>query len=402
MSDETSRRNFLKGAAALTMAGRVRTGLGQATRTRPIRAYVGTYSSGEGGHGSGIYLFEMNPATGDLVQRDLTVTRESPSWIDLHPDRTHLFTVNEIGNFQGTDSGAVSVYAIDSSSGRLRLLNTVSSEGSGPAYLSVHPSGRYVMVANYGAGSIAVLPVRSGGELGPATDVKHDHGIPGKKHATDAPPGSFLVSGHEGPHAHMIHPDPKGRYVLHTDLGLDRIYVWTLDLEKGKLSPNRPPFVSLPSGDGPRHFAFHPARPWMYSLQEESSTLALFDYDAAKGTLSHRQTVSSLPPGFVGTSQASEVRISSDGRFVYAANRLHDSISWFAIGRDGRLSFRGEEWTRGDTPRSFNLDPSGTFVYSCNQLADAITVFRRDARSGRLSFTGRYVSVGTPAAIIFT
>jgi 6-phosphogluconolactonase len=329
------------------------------------------------------------------------VNVDNPSWIDLNPSGTHLYACNEIDNYQHTNSGSVSAYAIDASTGRLIRLNTVSSEGAGPAHLSVHPSGRYVLVANYGGGTIAVLPIRSGGTLGPATDVKHDHGTAGKKHATGASPGSFAISGHDAPHPHMIRSDPKGRYVLQTDLGLDRIFVWTLDLDQGKLQPHKPHGVSLPSGDGPRHFVFHPTRPWLYLLQEEASTLVVFDFDQEKGTLSVRQTVSALPDGFAGTSFASEVRVSSDGKFLYAANRLHDSISWFTIRENGTLAFSGEAWTRGDYPRSFNFDPSGSFVYCCNQRADAITIFRRDGVSGGLSFTGRYVPVGTPAVLLF-
>ncbi len=407
---EASRRGFLKGAAALAIADAMPAGGAQGPRAvdppRRVRAYVGTYSLPEGpegyrGNGRGIYLYEMDERTGELNERDVLETPTNPSWIYMSPSGTHLYSVDEIGNFHQTNSGAVSAYAIEPGTGRLRSLNTVSSEGSGPAHLSVHPSGRYVLAANYAGGTISVIPIRSDGSLGSATDVKHDHGTPGKQMPTDAPPGSFAISGHDAPHPHMIRSDPHGRFVLQTDLGLDRIYVWKLDLTTGKLHPHEPHSVSLPSGDGPRHFVFHPTRPWMYLLTEEASTLVHFDYDPDQGTLSARKTISSLPPGFAGTNFGSEVRISKDGRFLYAAGRLHDSISWFAIGEDGALSYAGEEWTRGDYPRSFNFDPSERFVYSCNQRADAVTIFRRDAESGRLEFTGRYVPVGTPSAILF-
>ncbi|MGH9407094.1 MAG: lactonase family protein [Terriglobia bacterium] len=410
ISNSASRRDFLKGAAALAAGGQALAARGQTmrpARKARIRAYVGTYSAAKGpepgtrANGKGIYVFEMDAASGELTQVDIAETKDSPSWLDFHPDGKHLYSANEVHNFEGS-SGSVSAYGIDSATGRLRPLNTVSSEGAGPAHLSVHPSGRYVLVANYAGGTIAVLPIRPSGELGAATDVKHDHGARGKPRATDAPAGSFAISGHDdGPHAHMIRSDPKGRFVLHTDLALDRIFSWKLDLESGKLEPNDPHATPLPSGDGPRHFAFHPTGRWLYCLQEEASTIALFDYDAERGTLAHRHTVSSLPHGFAGTSFASEIRISSDGRFLYAGNRVHDSIAWFSIEGDGALSFGGEEWTRGDYPRSFNFDPSERFVYCCNQRADAVTLFRRDARSGRLAFTGRYFGIGTPAAIVF-
>jgi 6-phosphogluconolactonase len=406
---EGSRRSFLKGAAALAVvAPRLASGRERPSRRSKGRllACVGTYSSPQGpegspGRGSGIYLFEMNPATGALAQRALFPNESNPAWLDLNPSRTHLYSGNEVRNFQGTDSGSVSAYSIDRASGHLTLLNTVSSEGAGPAHLSVHPSGRYVLVANYAGGTVAVLPIRPNGELGSATDVHHDKGPVGPKHAASAPAGSFAISGHDTPHAHMIHADPSGRFVLSSDLGTDKLLIWKFDLQKGKLSPNDPPSVSLPQGDGPRHFAFHPNGHWFYSLQEEGSTLALFHYDGAQGTLSHQQTLPTLPKGFAGTNFTSEVRVSSDGKFVYAANRLHDSVAFFSIGSEGRLTFVGEEWTRGDYPRSITLDPTGNFLYSLNQRSDAITTYRINRKTGSLTFTGQYTPVGTPACMVF-
>jgi 6-phosphogluconolactonase (cycloisomerase 2 family) len=283
----------------------------------------------------------------------------------------------------------------------LTLLNTVSSHGAGPAHLSVHPSGKYVLVANYAGGTVAVLPILARGELGAATEVKHDQGPVGPAHAASAPPGSFAISGHDAVHAHMIQADPSGRFVLAADLALDRILIWRFDAARGTLSANDPPWVALPPGDGPRHFVFHPNGRWLYSLQEESSTLVTFDYDAARGALAPKQTVSSLPKGFAGTNFTSELRISPDAHFLYAANRLHDSIAWFSIGEGGGLTFAGEEWTRGDYPRSFTIDPTGGFLYTCNQRSDAIACFRVNRQTGGLAFTGQYTPVGTPAIVVF-
>ena len=368
-------------------------------------AYVGAYSSPEGpegsrGHGEGIYLFAVNPATGALSQRAVFANPSNPSWLALAPSQTHLYSGNEVDNFEGS-SGSVTAYAIERTSGRLTALNTVSSGGAGPAHISVHPSGRYVLAANYAGGTIAVLPIQPNGELGPATDVRHDEGTPGPSHATNAPPGSFASGGHDAPHAHMIQADPSGRFVLSTDLGLDRIFIWKFDLDNGKLAPNDPPSVSVPPGDGPRHFAFHPGGRWMYSLQEESSTVIAFDYDAANGRLTAKQTVSTLPGGFAGTNFTSEIAVSPDGRFIYAANRLHDSIAWLAIGPSGALTHAGETPTRGDYPRSFTMDPTGGFLYCFNQRSDAIVTFRIDRQTGALAFTGQYTPVGTPAAMVF-
>lgn len=392
-----SRRGLFQSAAALAMA--------QAAKG-PVLAYVGTYSSPEGpegsiGYGKGIYLFEMNPASGSLRQREIFPSNMNPSWLDFDPSRTHLYAANETGTFEGKKSGSVSAYAIDRSNGRLSLLNTVSSEGAGPAHLSVHPSGKFVLVANYAGGTVAVIPVQAGGRLGSASDIKTDRGPIGSKHAASAPPGSFAISGHDTPHAHMIHSDPGGKFVMAADLALDRILVWKFDAQRGKLAENDPPYVQLPSGDGPRHFAFHPNGRWFYSLQEEASTLVTFEYDGARGRLAAKQTISTLPKGFAGTNFTSEIRISPDAKFVYAANRLHDSIAWFSIGGAGTLTFSGEEWTRGDYPRSFTIDPSGNFLYSCNQRGDAIAAFRVDRNTGALKFTGQYTPVGTPAIIIF-
>jgi len=373
---------------------------------RAILAYVGTYSSPQGpegsrGNGQGIYVFRMDPSNGKLSLREIIANGWNPSCLALDPSKTHLYSANETSTFEGANSGSVSAYLIDRSTGHMTLMNTVSSQGAGPAHLSVHSSGKYVLVANYAGGTVAVLPIRPDGSLGPATDVRKDEGDVFRTPSATSPPGSFAFSGHDHPHAHMIQADPSGKFVLASDLGLDRIFIWKFDAGKGTLTANDPAFVSLPPGGGPRHFAFHPNARWMYSLQEESSTLVKFDYEATNGTLSPKQTISSLPSGFQGTDYTSEVMVSSDGRFVYAANRLHDGISIFSVGRSGELRYVGEEWTRGDYPRSFSIDPTGRYFYSCNQRGDAITTFRVDPRTGRLSFTGQYTSIGTPSSMVF-
>ena len=405
----TSRRGLLRGAAALALSGPA---LGPARQNRATLpsgsrlAYVGTYSSPQGpegsrGRGQGIYLFEMDPSTGALSQRELFPNGSNPSCLALDPSRTHLYAANETTTFQGANSGSVSAFSIDRSNGHLTLLNEVSSQGAGPCHLSVHPSGRYVLVANYAGGTVAVLPIRPDGALGPASDVKPGQGTVNRTRAASAPAGSFAMSGHDRPHAHMIQADPSGEFVLASDLGLDQIFIWKFDAKKGALSANNPASAPLPPGDGPRHFAFHPNGRWFYSLQEEASTLVTFDYDGRSGRLTAKQTVSSLPKGFSGTNYTSEVMVSADGKFVYAANRLHDSIAWFSIGQAGTLTFAGEEWTRGDYPRTFTIDPAGNFLYSCNQRGDAITTFRINRETGNLTFTGQYTPVGTPSIVVF-
>jgi 6-phosphogluconolactonase (cycloisomerase 2 family) len=394
------RREFLKSAAALAAVP------GLPAQPRPRLLYVASYSSPQGpegskGNGEGIYLFAMDPATGALKQRAVFRNKDNPSWIAFNKSRTRLYSANEISDYEGKDSGSVSAYAVEPSSGALTWMNTQSSQGAGPCYVSVDVSDRYVFAANYHGGTIAALPIAKDGSLGAATDVRRDQGQPGPARAASAPPGSFAVSGHDKPHAHMIRPDPTGRFVLSTDLGMDQILVWWLDVEKGKLMPAANHSVKLPAGDGPRHFAFHPNGRRLYCLQEEASTLTVFDYDPQTAKMAVRQTLSTLPKGFGGTNFTSEVVISPDGKFLYAANRLYDSIAWFPIAADGTLTPGGEEWTRGDYPRSFTIEPGGQFLYSCNQRSDAVACFRVNRQSGALTFTGQYTPVGTPAMVLF-
>jgi 6-phosphogluconolactonase (cycloisomerase 2 family) len=377
--------------------------IAQGLKNNRTLAYVGTYTGavGAASNGEGIYLFEMNVSTGELAHRRLVAKTPDPSWIAIHPSKKYLYAVNEISDYHG-NSGSVSAFAIDEASGDLMPLNVVSSEGEGPCYLSIDGSGRYAHVANYGGGSIAVLPILEEGLLGAATDVHRDTGHLGSIEATNEPAGSFAVSGHDAPHAHMIATDPQGRFVLATDLGQDRIYTYRFDNSQGKLSPvEGAPFVALPSGDGPRHFAFHPNGHWLYSIQEEASNIVLFRYDPETGSLKAQQTVSALPDGFVGTSFASEILVSPDGKCLYAGNRLHDAIAVFSIESDGKLKWVGEASTMGDYPGQCRIDPSGSFLYACNRKSDNIACFRIHRETGMLSFTGQYTAVGSPGSITF-
>lgn len=378
----------------------------------PLMAYVGTFSSPlrdtlptqvdlPPGNGRGIHLFQINRSTGAMTPAGTYDLGTSPSCLAINANGTRMYSANETDRVGENKEGTVSAFSINRTDGKLTLLNTVRSGGAGPTYVSIHPSGRFLFVANYFGGSVAVLPILPDGQLGPASDVKNDSGKIGPTKATNAPPGSFAFSGHDRTHAHMIAADPKGRFVLHVDLGLDQIFVWKFDEQKGTLSPNDPPSVTLPPGDGPRHFHFHPNGRWFYSIQEEGSNVVLFDYDDATGKLTSRQTISTLPPGFAGSNFCSEILVSHDGRFVYAGNRLHDSIGIFSVGPRGELTYVGEEGTRGNYPRSFEFDPTGRFLYSCNQRGDNVAVFEVDRQTGGLKFTGHYAAVGNPSIIVF-
>jgi 6-phosphogluconolactonase (cycloisomerase 2 family) len=380
--------------------------------SEPLVAYVGTFSSPlrdvlptqvdlPPGNGRGIHLFQIDRASGAMTPSGVVEMGTSPSCLALNVAGTRLYSANETDRAGDDKQGTVSAFAINRADGKLELLNTVRSGGAGPTYVSVHPGGKFLLVANYFGGSVAVLPILADGRLGEATDVKNDSGKIGPARATNAPRGSFAFSGHDRTHAHMIQADPSWRFVLHADLGLDQIFIWKFNEKMGLLIPNDPPSASLPPGDGPRHFHFHPNGRWLYSIQEEGSTIVLFDYDSNIGRLTSRQTVSTLPSGFAGSNFCSEILVSADGRFVYVGNRLHDSIGIFSVAANGELTFLQETWTRGNYPRSFNFDPTGQFLYCCNQRADNIAVFRVDQSTGGLDFTGHYAPVGNPSIVVF-
>jgi 6-phosphogluconolactonase (cycloisomerase 2 family) len=414
MPVDRSRRAFVKNSIVLSGAIPLIGGLlpARSGSAAPLMAYVGTFSSPlrgvlptqvdrPPGNGRGIHLFRVHRATGALTPAGVREMATSPSCLALNRAGTRLYSANETDRVGETKEGTVSAFAIDRADGTLAALNTVRSGGAGPTHVSVHPSGRFVLVANYFGGSVAVLPVLPDGRLGAATDIKVDNGKLGPTRATNAPPGSFAFSGHDRTHAHMIQADPSGRFVLHVDLGLDKIFTWKFDEQKGVLTPAALPAVALPPGDGPRHFHFHPNGRWLYSIQEEGSTVVRFDYEAATGRLTARQTVSSLPPGFAGSNFCSEILVSADGKFVYAGNRLHDSIGIFSVGPRGTLTYLGDEWARGNYPRSFGFDPTGRFLYCCNQRSDNLAVFRVDRKTGGLQFTGHHTAVGNPSMVVF-
>jgi 6-phosphogluconolactonase (cycloisomerase 2 family) len=409
MTTPPARRSFLKSAAVAGAAPLLARAQPKAD-AGPLFAYVGTFSSPlkdvlptqvdlPPGNGRGIHVFRMDRDTGAMTAAGVHEMGTSPSHLAVSADGTRLYSANETDRQGEKKEGSVSAFAVNRADGKLALLNTVRSGGAGPTFVSVHPNGKFLFVANYFGGSIAVLPILADGKLGDATDVKTDAGTVGPTKAKHAPPGSFAFSGHDRTHAHQILPDPTGAVVLHVDLGLDRIFTWQFDAAAGKLTPTEQGSVALPPGDGPRHVHFHPNGKWLYSVQEEGSTVVLFDY--AAGRLTARQTLSTLPPGYAGSNFCSEILVSPDGRFVYVGNRLHDSIGVFAVGKDGSLDYVGEEWTRGNYPRSFSFDPAGRFLYCCNQRADHVTVFRVNEKTGGLAFTGQYVPVGNPSCVTF-
>lgn len=398
-----SRRGALKslgvGAAAIVMAQALPgCGGARADGVPGSRfAYAGAYTP----NGKGIYLFSADGGTGALTELKSFTNIASPSWLALDAAGGFLYAVNEVTDFNGGTGGSVSAFSVNSATGDLTLINVVDSKGGAPVYVAVHPAGKHVLVANYMGANVAVFPILPNGGLGNASDVKQITGPLGPTTPVDAPKGSFVASGHDASHAHMVQTDPSGRFVYVSDLGTDRIFIYQFNVATGALTAASPAFVSVSAGAGPRHFTFHPNGRNFYAVTEEASTLVAFDFDAASGQLIARQSISILPEGFAGTSYASEVIISADGKFIYAVNRLHDSVAIFSVNASGLLTRLGEAWTRGSYPRHISIDPSGSFLYACNQRSDAITTFRIDKASGDLSFTGQYTPAGSPAVLVF-
>ncbi len=390
-----SRRHFLTAHTALGVLGTSKLATGQGSQTI---AYIGAYTD----KGKGIHMFYLDPSDGTLTPWKVLTGLPSPSSLAFHPNKKTLYTVNEAPNSGGARNGSVTAISVNSATGDLKILNVVSSQGGGPAHLSVDPSGKWVFVANYGGGNSSVLPILPDGSLGDSTDTRPIQGPLGPQPAVDAPPGSFAISGHDGPHAHQASSDPAGNFVMVSDLGTDRIYVYKLDKNKGTLSPADPPFVQFSPGAGPRCFDFHPNGRIVYAITEEASTMVVMDYDSSSGKLSYKgQSVSTLPAGYAGTNFPSGIQVSRDGRFLYGANRLCDSIVIFDIDPDGWIRNPRHEWTRGSYPRHFAMDPTGSFMYVCHSKSDNVTTFRVNKGTGALMFTGQWTPVGNPSHIAF-
>ncbi|QJT78844.1 lactonase family protein [Kosakonia sp. MUSA4] len=354
-------------------------------------AWVGTYNP----NGEGVYRFTVDPQSGALSNKTLVSTLPNAAQLTVSQDGKTLYVASEV------EKGVVQALRIGDN-GALQELNQVSSGGAGPVYLALTPNGRYLLVANYVSGTIAVLPVKADGSLGEAVDSHQDQGEPGAAKPAAAVEGSFAISDHNGPHAHMIAADPQGKFVFSTDLGLDRIYQYRLEAQSGKLTPNEPPFINASSkGAGPRHFVFTPKGDGLWLINEEASTLTYYTLDSASGTLKEGKTTSALPATYKGTSFAAGLVLSRDGKQLYVANRLHNSVAHFSVQPDGTLAHQDDVWTRGDYPRSLTLDKQGRWLYVMNQRSDNITRFRV-AKDGKLSFVPDYTPVGSPSQMVIS
>ena len=348
--------------------------------------YIGTYTD----HGSkGIYVYGFDTATGQVTTLGLAAESPQPSFLTVDPTEHFLYAVNELDAYKGQHTGAVSAFSIDAATGKLSLLNEVSSRDAGPAHITLDQTGKYAFVSNYTLGSVAVFPVLQDGRLGDFTDFVRHKG------------SSVNVERQEGPHAHAVALSPDNRFALVADLGLDQILVYPFDPAAGTLG-HEPHITKTHPGAGPRHLVFDPSGKFLYVINEMQSSVVSYSYDAAHGELHELKTISTLPEKFGGNSDAAEIAVHPSGKFLYASNRGHDSIAVFSVdpvkGALTRVEFVP---TKGKTPRNFAIDPTGSWLFVANQASDDVVVFRIDGKTGHLTPTGQVLSVASPACVKF-
>jgi 6-phosphogluconolactonase len=375
---DTARRLTLAAAVALPPVALL------AAEAPPVTVYVGTYTDGTS---RGIYRFSLDLGTGRTSEPMLAGEAKNPSFLALHPSGRFLYAVSEVGDHGGAATGAVLAFAIDPKTHDLTPLNAQPSAGAAPCHLAIDSSGRNLLVANYGAGTVGLLRIAPDGRLEPPTSVQ--------THAGQGP----NAARQQKPHAHGVYLDAAERFAFAPDLGADRIFVYRFDAEKGSLTPHGA--AELEPGSGPRHMAFHPAGGHAYVINELTSSVTGFAYDAAKGTLTRIETVKSLPADFSGTSYTAEVEVAPDGRFLYGSNRGHDSLAVFRIDpASGRLAAAGHVPVGGSWPRHFTIERTGRVLLAAHQRSGTIALFRLDPASGMPAPVAARVAVDRPACLL--
>lgn len=352
--------------------------------------YVGTYTRPapylSTTNGQGIYVYSVDPANGALTYLSEAQGIDSPSYLEIDHHNRCLYAVSEVW---GWEEGLCSAYRIDVQTGALSYINKQPTQGGINAYVSIDKTDHYVLAVNYWNGkSVVVFPIREDGGLAPLSDAVQHHG------------SGPVAARQDRSHAHCAVPDPTNKFVFVADLGIDKIMIYKLDLENGKLIPNDIPSLDLASGAGPRHFVFHPNGQFAYVIQELNSTISAMSYDSTRGALELLQTVPALPEGYTGDSHCADLHVAPSGKFLYGSNRGHDSIVIYAIDENtGRLSYVGHQSTKGKTPRNFAIDPTGAFLLAANQDSDTIVTFRIDPQTGLLAETGNIAPVPTPVCL---
>jgi len=349
-----------------------------------LDVYFGMYTSGNNGS-KGIYRSVLDTNTGELTSPVLVAEATNPSFLEIHPNGKYLYAVSESGR-----AGTVSAFAINPETKNLKLLNSKPSGGSGPCHVNIDHAGKNVLVTNYNSGSVSVIPIKSDGSLAePSCFVQHEG-------------SSVNPQRQKGPHAHSVNISPDNRFAFVADLGLDKIMIYRLDVDKGTITPNDPAFVKVKPGSGPRHFTFGNDGKYAYVINEMGGTITVFAYEPTSGTLTEIQTISTLPDDFVGSNSCAEVRVHPNGRFLYGSNRGHDSIAVYRIDpANGKLTFVEHEKAGIKTPRNFNIDPTGKFCLVANQGSDSVVVFKINQKTGAVEPTGNKISMGKPVCIRF-
>jgi len=356
-----------------------------------MRFYIGTYTKLVGNVSKGIYMADLCPESGEISSLRLVAEIENPSFLALHPHRPLLYSVSELGQGDDGPLGSVSAFDIDLKSGSLALINTQRVNGTAPCHLVVDATGRHLLSASYGSGTVCTMPItESGGLAAMTTHVQHEG-------------SSVNPSRQEAAHAHSINLDAANRFALVCDLGADKTYVYRFDSDSGTLTANSPDGISSAPGAGPRHLAYHPGGRFAYVINELDGTMNAYGYAPEAGRLTEIQTLSTLPEGWEGETSCADVHVDAAGRFLYGSNRGHDSVVIYEIDAStGRLTLVGHESTGGKTPRNFAIDPTGEFLLAANQDSDSLVVFKRDPAAGTLVATGSVCDVPAPICIQFT
>ncbi len=381
--NQYQRREFIKTTGLATLCLSLPVAL--AAKSNEMLVYVGTYTNK--GASEGIYLYKLNLASGALTKVS-SIKSIDPAFLALDRKRRFLYAANEIGEFQGKKSGAVSAFSIHQKTGELTFLNQQPTNSPGPCSVTVDKTGRCVLAANYSGGSVSVLTTNPDGTLNPVSDLAQHQGF------------SINPNRQKEPHAHTIIIDDGNRFAFCADLGLDKIIIYKLDAKKGKLTPHAPAFAPVKAGAGPRHFKIHPNNKFAYVINELNETVIAFAFDKTQGTLKEIQTVPTLPADFTGTSYCADIHVHPSGKFLYGSNRGHDSIVVFAIDEaTGKLTFVEYQSTQGKWPRNFAIDPTGQILLVANQNTDNVFTFRIDQSNGKLSPTGQVAEIPMPVCL---